>query len=162
MCKCEFSIGINLVRNPQRCYNCLTDFENKLWKPRKPHQRFSVISFVEPVYIGAANNRGNVERHFPGNIDEVRIYDRPLTAAEVTRNFIVDPKNKWTLSAPGRFGFLTEPAQDVQLILNFTINRKSGYPSKQQRNSRLSGRLSRQEGNTLKNEHTHAPRKMVL
>ena len=45
------------------------------------------IPFVEPVYIGAANNRGNVERHFPGVIDEVRIYDRPLTAAEVTRNF---------------------------------------------------------------------------
>ena len=45
------------------------------------------IPFVEPVYIGAANNRGNVERHFPGVIDEVRIYDRPLTAGEVTRNF---------------------------------------------------------------------------
>ena len=45
------------------------------------------IPFVEPVYIGAANNRGNVERHFPGIIDEVRIYDRPLTAGEVTRNF---------------------------------------------------------------------------
>ena len=45
------------------------------------------IPFVEPVYIGAANNRGNVERHFPGLIDEVRIYDRPLTADEVTRNF---------------------------------------------------------------------------
>ena len=45
------------------------------------------IPFVEPVYIGAANNRGKVERHFPGIIDEVRIYDRPLTAGEVTRNF---------------------------------------------------------------------------
>ena len=45
------------------------------------------IPFVEPVYIGAANNRGNVERFFPGIIDEVRIYDRPLTEAEVTRNF---------------------------------------------------------------------------
>ena len=45
------------------------------------------IPFVEPVYIGAANNRGNVERHFPGIIDEVRIYNRPLTADEVTRNF---------------------------------------------------------------------------
>ena len=45
------------------------------------------IPFVEPVYIGAANNRGKVERHFPGLIDEVRIYDRPLTADEVTRNF---------------------------------------------------------------------------
>ena len=45
------------------------------------------VPFVEPVYIGAANNRGKVERHFPGVIDEVRIYDRPLTADEVTRNF---------------------------------------------------------------------------
>ena len=45
------------------------------------------VPFVEPVYIGAANNRGNVERHFPGVIDEVRIYDRALTADEVTRNF---------------------------------------------------------------------------
>ena len=45
------------------------------------------IPFVEPVYIGAANNRGKVERFFPGVIDEVRIYDRPLTADEVTRNF---------------------------------------------------------------------------
>lgn len=45
------------------------------------------VPFVEPVYIGAANDRGNVDRHFPGVIDEVRIYDRPLTDDEVTRNF---------------------------------------------------------------------------
>ena len=43
--------------------------------------------FVEPVYIGAANNRGTVERFFPGTIDEVRIYNRPLTAPEVIQNF---------------------------------------------------------------------------
>ena len=45
------------------------------------------IPFVQPVYIGAGNNRGAASRHFPGVIDEVRIYDRPLTADEVTRNF---------------------------------------------------------------------------
>ena len=45
------------------------------------------IPFVEPVYIGAANNRGKVERFFPGIIDEVRMYDRPLTDDEVSRNF---------------------------------------------------------------------------
>ena len=45
------------------------------------------VPFVRPVYIGAANNRGNVERHFPGVIDEVRIYDRPLTADEVIQNY---------------------------------------------------------------------------
>ena len=48
------------------------------------------MPFVEPVYIGAANNRGKVERFFPGVIDEVRIYDRPLTADEVTRNFEIE------------------------------------------------------------------------
>ncbi len=45
------------------------------------------VPFVEPVYIGAANNRGNVERFFPGVIDEVRIYDRPLNSDEVTQNY---------------------------------------------------------------------------
>jgi hypothetical protein len=45
------------------------------------------VPFVEPVYIGAANNRGTVERFFPGTIDEVRIYNRPLTAPEVIQNF---------------------------------------------------------------------------
>ncbi len=61
------------------------------------------IPFVQPVYIGAANNRGNVERHFPGLIDEVRIYDRPLTADEVVNNFeskvglSVEPANKLSI-----------------------------------------------------------------
>ena len=45
------------------------------------------VPFVQPIFIGAGNNRGAVSRHFPGVIDEVRIYDRPLTAREVTRNF---------------------------------------------------------------------------
>ena len=45
------------------------------------------VPFVEPVYIGAANNRGKVERHFPGLIDEVRIYDRPLSEDEVIQNY---------------------------------------------------------------------------
>ena len=39
----------------------------------------------------------------------------------VETQFIVKPKNKETLSSPGRFGFLTEPAQSVLLILNFTL-----------------------------------------
>lgn len=45
------------------------------------------VPFVQPIFIGAGNNRGAVSRHFPGVIDEVRIYDRPLTAREVTRNY---------------------------------------------------------------------------
>ena len=35
---------------------------------------------------------------------------------------IVKPKNKETLSSPGRRGFLTSPVHSAQLILNFTIN----------------------------------------
>jgi hypothetical protein len=45
------------------------------------------VPFVQPIFIGAGNNRGAVSRNFPGVIDEVRIYDRPLTADEVTQNF---------------------------------------------------------------------------
>ena len=59
---------------------------------------------MQPVYIGAANNRGNVERHFPGVIDEVRIYDRPLTAEEVTRNF------------ESRIGLSVEPEEKLPIV----------------------------------------------
>ena len=42
--------------------------------------------------------------------------------AETDYGTIVKPKNKETLSSPGRRGFLTSPVHSVQLILNFTIN----------------------------------------
>ena len=45
------------------------------------------MPFMEPVYLGAGNNRGEAERFFNGIIDEVRIYNRPLTEDEVTQNF---------------------------------------------------------------------------
>ena len=45
------------------------------------------IPFTEPVYLGAGNNRGEAEGFFNGIIDEVRIYNRPLTQDEVTQNF---------------------------------------------------------------------------
>ncbi|MDE0085931.1 MAG: hypothetical protein OXU23_09490 [Candidatus Poribacteria bacterium] len=45
------------------------------------------VSFTEPVYLGAGNNRGKAEGFFKGLIDEVRIYNRPLTQEEVIRNY---------------------------------------------------------------------------
>lgn len=59
---------------------------------RKMHSRgrgqpFISVPFTEPVYLGAGNNRGKAEAFFNGIIDEVRIYNRPLTADEVTQNF---------------------------------------------------------------------------
>ena len=45
------------------------------------------IPFVEPAYLGAGNNRGKAEAFFNGIIDEVRIYNRPLTQDEVNQNF---------------------------------------------------------------------------
>ena len=49
------------------------------------HENFN--TFMESVYLGAGNNIGKVEGFFSGIIDEVRIYNRPLTHAEVRRNF---------------------------------------------------------------------------
>ena len=45
------------------------------------------IPFKTPVYLGAANNHGKAEGFFNGVIDEVRIYNRGLTADEVAQNF---------------------------------------------------------------------------
>ncbi|WP_237502577.1 LamG-like jellyroll fold domain-containing protein [Streptomyces sp. SID8374] len=37
------------------------------------------------LQIGAANLRGSVTNYFPGAIDELRIFDKPVSATEVTR-----------------------------------------------------------------------------
>ena len=54
------------------------------------------VPFVKPVYLGAGDN----QNFFKGSIDEVRIYNRSLTEAEVVQNFesrkgfSVQPKHK--------------------------------------------------------------------
>ena len=45
------------------------------------------MPFTEPVYLGAGNNRGKAEGFYKGIIDEVRIYNRPLTEEEINQNF---------------------------------------------------------------------------
>ncbi len=46
-----------------------------------------LIPFEKPVYLGAYNRKGSVTQFFEGAIDEVRIYNRALTEAEVIQNF---------------------------------------------------------------------------
>ena len=43
--------------------------------------------FTAPVHLGARKFPGQADGHFMGMIDEVRFYDRPLTADEVIQNF---------------------------------------------------------------------------
>ena len=56
--------------------------------------------FTAPVILGARKFPGKAHGHFTGMIDEVRFYDRPLTADEVLQNFqstepyTVAPKGK--------------------------------------------------------------------
>ncbi len=56
--------------------------------------------FTNPVNLGARNYGGRIHGYFEGMIDEVRFYDRPLTAEEVQQNFEstqpydVEPKGK--------------------------------------------------------------------
>ena len=54
------------------------------FSPRVPYK---YVPFSEPVYLGAGNNRGSTEGFFNGIIDEVRIYDRTLTEAEIMHNY---------------------------------------------------------------------------
>ncbi|MDE0313549.1 MAG: LamG domain-containing protein [Candidatus Poribacteria bacterium] len=55
--------------------------------PIGPKVQHKYVPFSEPVYLGAGNNRGRAEGFFNGIIDEVRIYDRPLTEAEIMHNY---------------------------------------------------------------------------
>ena len=48
------------------------------------------IPFVNPVYLGAANINGINVQFFKGVIDEVRIYNRPLTDEELIQNYESD------------------------------------------------------------------------
>lgn len=48
------------------------------------------IPFVNPVYLGAAKIRGIDSQFFKGVIDEVRIYNRPLSEEELTQNYKAD------------------------------------------------------------------------
>ena len=50
--------------------------------------------FTAPVHLGVRNFLGKTEGFFMGMIDEVRFYDRPLTADEVIQNFqSIEPYN---------------------------------------------------------------------
>lgn len=42
---------------------------------------------VNPIFLGAENNKGKASAFFEGVFDEVRIYDRALTEKEVIRNY---------------------------------------------------------------------------
>lgn len=63
---------------------------------------FGFSTFTAPVYLGARKLNDEAHSFFQGYIDEVRIYDRPLTAEQILRNyksriqFNVDPKEKLT------------------------------------------------------------------
>lgn len=52
-----------------------------------PNRQYKYEPFSEPVYLGAGNNLGKAEGFFNGIIDEVRIYDRTLTEAEIMHNY---------------------------------------------------------------------------
>ena len=62
--------------------------------------------FREPVYLGAGNNHGKAEGFFKGIIDEVRIYNRPLTEDEVIKNF----------KSRSAFAYNVEPIQKLSTV----------------------------------------------
>ncbi|MFF3768140.1 LamG-like jellyroll fold domain-containing protein [Streptomyces sp. NPDC001922] len=50
------------------------------------------------LYIGASSYDGNVGNHFPGTIDDIRLFDRPVSAGEVQQLFRQRAlvKGRWT------------------------------------------------------------------
>lgn len=55
----------------------------------RPTNPDNLVSYTQPVYLGATNYNGNPRKYYyRGSIDEVRVYNRAITHAEVTQNFI--------------------------------------------------------------------------
>ena len=76
------------------------------WLSRHIGKPDNFIPFTEPIYLGAGNNRGEAERFYNGIIDEVRIYNRPLTADEVNQNFEIGLSVEATEKLPIVWGAL--------------------------------------------------------
>ncbi|MFF2009072.1 LamG-like jellyroll fold domain-containing protein [Streptomyces sp. NPDC058195] len=64
-----------------------------------------------PVQVGAGRYGTNVTSYFPGQIDDVRIFDRPLAAEEVLQMGKQRPelKNRWMFEAAGTTSPVTTP-----------------------------------------------------
>ena len=67
-------------------------------------ERGVYIPFTDPVYLGATSVEGDPRHFFEGTIDEVRIYNRPLTESEITRNF------------KSNIGLSVEPTQKLSTV----------------------------------------------
>ncbi|MFD7101402.1 LamG-like jellyroll fold domain-containing protein [Streptomyces celluloflavus] len=65
----------------------------------------------QSMYIGAGNYSGNPGAFFPGEIDEVRLYDRPVSAEEARQLFQQRPlvKGRWKFDAAGTGSAPTTP-----------------------------------------------------
>ena len=78
---------------------------NRIVKRSSTHPN-KYVPFFEPIYLGAGNNRGEAEAFFNGIIDEVRIYNRPLTEDEVTQNSQIGLSVEATKKLPVVWGTL--------------------------------------------------------
>ncbi|MDE0315307.1 MAG: LamG domain-containing protein [Candidatus Poribacteria bacterium] len=67
-------------------------------------QPATFVPFMKPFYLGSEGKHGNQTRFFKGAIDEVRIYNRTLTEAEVIQNF------------ESRIGYSVEPLKKLPII----------------------------------------------
>ncbi|WP_239009254.1 LamG-like jellyroll fold domain-containing protein [Streptomyces sp. CFMR 7] len=65
----------------------------------------------QSMYIGASNHSGAVGNFFPGTIDEVRLFDRPVSDEEVLQMFRQRPlvKARWKLDEAGTTTPATSP-----------------------------------------------------
>ncbi|MFE0692538.1 LamG-like jellyroll fold domain-containing protein [Streptomyces sp. NPDC058869] len=77
----------------------------------------------QSMYIGATNHSGTISNYFPGSIDEVRLFDRPVSAEEVLQMYRQRPlvKARWRLDEASTASPAVSPEDSGtgnELILN--------------------------------------------
>ncbi|ATL31620.1 LamG-like jellyroll fold domain-containing protein [Streptomyces formicae] len=70
----------------------------------------------QSMYLGAGSYSGKAASHFPGSIDDVRLLDRPVSAAEVQQMFKQRPlvKGRWNFEKSGTGSPATTPDSSAE------------------------------------------------
>ncbi|WP_069885943.1 LamG-like jellyroll fold domain-containing protein [Streptomyces luteocolor] len=70
----------------------------------------------QSMYLGASSYSGKVASHFPGSIDDVRLFDRPVSAEEVQQMFRQRPlvKGRWNFEKASAGSPATTPDSSAE------------------------------------------------
>jgi hypothetical protein len=79
-----------------------------------------VAEWQHPMVIGAVNSRGTVERHFVGELDELKLYNYPLALQAVMDQYLAGPAD-WICQTPPLYDWNGNCIVDLDDFATFAL-----------------------------------------